>query len=88
MAMMIEPLTKARCRRSCSKPFAIAVGELEPEFEGLEAVARELETRLARLIWCLSIGWIITLVETRLWRSPEAPVVVAQIIDYVKEVAR
>lgn len=66
-------------------PFA----ELEPAFAGSIPIARELPTDAGSvdLLYMNSKGYI-SLVETKLWRNPEARrSVVAQIIDYAKDMA-
>jgi len=63
--------------------------ELEPAFTGSIPIVRELPTGAGPvdLLYMNSKGYI-TLVETKLWRNPEARrSVVAQIIDYAKEIA-
>ena len=63
--------------------------DLEPTFDGSLPIAREMGTGAGPvdLIYMNSKGYI-TLVETKLWRNPEARrSVVAQIIDYAKEIA-
>ncbi len=66
-------------------PFA----ELEPAFTGSIPLVRELPTNAGPvdLLYMNSKGYL-TIVETKLWRNPEARrSVVAQIIDYAKEMA-
>lgn len=68
----------------------VPIGELEPVFGDHVAVCRELPTPAGPvdLVYVNSSGFI-TLVETKLWRNPDARrSVVAQIIDYTKELAR
>ena len=63
--------------------------DLEPTFDGSIPIVRELGTGAGPvdLIYMNSKGYI-TLVETKLWRNPEARrSVVAQIIDYAKEIS-
>lgn len=71
-------------------PSLLPVAEIEPIFDGLLPVAWELQTGcgLVDLLFINSDG-MITIVETKLWRNPEARrKVVAQIIDYAKDLAR
>lgn len=71
-------------------PTLLPVAEIEPVFDGLLPVAWELRTNCGRidLLFVNSEG-MITIVETKLWRNPEARrKVVAQIIDYAKDMAK
>ncbi len=71
-------------------PSLLPVAEIEPVFDGLLPVARELQTPcgLIDLLFVNSDG-MITIVETKLWRNPEARrKVVGQIIDYAKDLAK
>lgn len=68
----------------------LPIAEIEPVFDGLLPVAWELQTAsgLVDLLFVNSEG-MITVVETKLWRNPEARrKVVAQIIDYAKDLAK
>ena len=70
-------------------PTILPFSDLEPTFDGSLPIAREMGTGAGPvdLIYMNSKGYI-TLVETKLWRNPEARrSVVAQIIDYAKEIA-
>jgi len=70
-------------------PTILPFSDLEPTFDGSIPIVRELGTGAGPvdLIYMNSKGYI-TLVETKLWRNPEARrSVVAQIIDYAKEIA-
>jgi hypothetical protein len=71
-------------------PALIPVREIEPVFDGLIALGREIPTHGAGRIdnlYCNADGYL-TIVETKLWRNPEAQRrVVAQILDYAKQVA-
>jgi hypothetical protein len=61
--------------------------DLEPAFEGSISIVRELPTAAGSvdLLYMNAKGYM-TLVETKLWRNPEARrSVIAQLIDYVKE---
>jgi len=54
-------------------PQLIPVSEIEPTFEGLIPLARELSTGVGPidLLYMNSSGYL-TLVETKLWRNPES----------------
>ena len=70
-------------------PSLIPVDEIEPVFEGLIPLGMEVPTDAGPidLIFMNPDGYL-TLVETKLWRNPEARrQVVAQIVDYAKQVA-
>lgn len=70
-------------------PALLPVGEIEPVFGELQPVAWELQTAsgLIDLLFVNADG-MMTVVETKLWRNPEARrKVVAQIIDYAKDLA-
>ncbi len=71
-------------------PSLLPVGDIEPWFDGLIPVARELPTAAGPLdLLYINDRGYLTLVETKLWRNPTARrEVVAQIIDYTKEMAR
>jgi hypothetical protein len=71
-------------------PALIPVHEIEPIFGDLITVARELPTSAGPVdILYVNAQGFLTVVETKLWRNPEARrSVVAQIIDYTKEMAR
>jgi len=63
--------------------------EIEPAFSGSIPIAREVPTAVGPidLLYLNSKGYI-SLIETKLWRNPEARrTVVAQIIDYAKDMA-
>lgn len=68
----------------------IPVDELEPAFADHVAVCRELPTPAGPVdLLYMNPRGFITLVETKLWRNPDARrSVVAQVIDYTKELAR
>ncbi|MEX2673446.1 MAG: hypothetical protein WD294_15205 [Phycisphaeraceae bacterium] len=71
-------------------PCLLPAGELEPIFADLIPLAREVPTRAGPidLLYQTADGHL-ALVETKLWRNPTARrTVVAQIIDYAKEMAR
>lgn len=70
-------------------PTLIPVDEIEPAFGPLVSVAREVPTAAGPfdLLYVTATGYP-TLVETKLWRNPEARrQVVSQAIDYAKELA-
>ena len=70
-------------------PALIPVGDIEPLFAGLRPLARELPVGggFLDLIFMNEEGYL-TLVETKLWRNPEARrTVVAQIIDYASHLS-
>ena len=70
-------------------PTLLPVGDIEPLFEGLRPLARELPvgSGFLDLIFMNGEGYL-TLVETKLWRNPEARrTVVAQIIDYASHLS-
>lgn len=71
-------------------PDLIPVDELEPIFGPLVPVARELPTASGPVdLLYISPGGYPTLVETKLWRNPEARrQVVAQVIDYATQLSR
>lgn len=65
-------------------PSLIPVSEIEPIYEGLQPVAKEVPTGsgFLDLLFMNGKGYL-TLVETKLWRNPEARrTAIAQIIDY------
>lgn len=71
-------------------PVLIPFEEIEPEFGGLVLAVRELRTACGPVdLFCVNAKGHITLVETKLWRNPEARrEVVGQIIDYATEISR
>ena len=71
-------------------PTVIPADDIEPVFAPLTPVARELSTPSGPLdIFYLSQDGYPTLVETKLWRNPEARrQVVAQIIDYATQLSK
>jgi len=68
----------------------IPIGEIEPIFDGLLPLARELPVGGGFLdLVYMNVDGYLTLVETKLWRNPEARrPVVAQIIDYATDLSR
>jgi hypothetical protein len=71
-------------------PQLLPAGEIEPAAGDCVSIARELPTDCGPLdLLFANADGFLTLVETKLWRNPEARrSVVAQIIDYAKELAR
>src|SRR5258708_7046273 len=71
-------------------PGLVPVDEIEPAFGTLIPIARELRTPSGPVdLLCINAKGHITLVETKLWRNPEARrQVVGQIIDYATEISR
>ena len=71
-------------------PETLPIDEIDRAFEGVVPVCRELNTP-AGPIDCLFVNsqGLLTLVECKLWRNPQARrEVVAQILDYAKELGR
>lgn len=71
-------------------PELIPAGEIEPVFGPPIPVARELPTAVGPAdILCVSPAGYLTLVETKLWKNPQARrEVVAQIVDYAAQLSR
>lgn len=71
-------------------PSLIPFHEIEPVFSDSLPVVRELPTPAGPLdLLYMNPKGFLTLIETKLWRNPEARrSVVAQIIDYAKEMTR
>lgn len=71
-------------------PRLLPIGEIEPWFDDAMPVVRELPTRAGPLdLLYVNARGYLTLVETKLWRNPQARrEVVGQVIDYAKEIAR
>lgn len=70
-------------------PESLPIDEIEPAFGPLIPVCRELRTKAgpADIIFINPLG-LITLVECKLWKNPEARrEVIGQILDYAKELA-
>ena len=73
-----------------NNPNLLPVSELEPVFDGLIPICKELATKAGYvdLIYINEDGFI-TIGECKLWRNPEAHrKVVGQILDYAKELAK
>src|ERR1700719_492414 len=68
----------------------IPIDEIEPIFSGTVAVCRELPTGVGPLdLVFVNEQGLLTLVECKLWRNPEARrKVVGQILDYAQEISR
>ena len=71
-------------------PSLIPTDELEPVFSGAVAVCTELPTKVGPLdLVYINEQGLLTLVECKLWRNPEARrKVVGQILDYAQEISR
>jgi len=71
-------------------PELLPVAEIEPAFAPLVSVGREVATASGSIDnLFLSPQGYLTIVETKLWRNPEARrEVVGQVIDYAKDVSR
>lgn len=71
-------------------PRLLPIAEIEPWFDDSLPVVRELPTRAGPLdLLYVNARGNLTLVETKLWRNPQARrEVVGQVIDYAKEIAR
>lgn len=68
----------------------IPVEEVEPVFDGIVPVCRELPTAVGPLdLVFINDQGLLTLGECKLWRNPEARrKVVGQILDYAQEISR
>jgi hypothetical protein len=71
-------------------PELLPVSEIEPVFDGLIPLCRELRTSVGPLdILFVNGQGLLTIVECKLWRNPEARrSVVGQILDYAQEIHR
>ena len=71
-------------------PEILPIADIEPAFAPAVSVGREVETKSGYIDnLLLSPEGYLTIVETKLWRNPEARrEVVGQIIDYAKDVSR
>ena len=69
-------------------PDAIPVGDLDPSFGPLVPLCRELRTEAGPVdIAFINGDGLLTLVECKLWRNPEARrKVVAQVLDYARAI--
>src|SRR5215207_5868727 len=72
-----------------NNPESIPVGHLDPSFGPLVPLCRELRTEAGPVdITYINRDGLLTLVECKLWRNPEARrKVVAQVLDYARAVA-
>lgn len=72
-----------------AQPGLLPLAEIEPAFAPAVCIGREVGTKVGAIDnLYISPGGYLTLVETKLWRNPEARrEVVGQILDYVKELA-
>ena len=70
-------------------PQILPAAEIEPIFNNLLAICCELPTRVGPIdLLLMTPEGCLVIVETKLWRNPESKrSVVAQIIDYAKEMA-
>ena len=70
-------------------PGLLPIAEIEPAFSPAVSVGREVETKAGYIDnLLLSPEGYLTIVETKLWRNPEARrEVVGQLIDYAKDVS-
>lgn len=72
-----------------AQPRVLPIAEIEPAFAPAVTIGWEVSTRVGQLdnLYISPAGYP-TVVETKLWRNPEARrEVVAQILDYAKELA-
>lgn len=71
-------------------PQLLPVDELEPAFTGSVALAREMVVGRGRVdVTCINSQGLITLIETKLFRNPDARrSVVSQIIEYATGMAK
>jgi len=71
-------------------PGLIPIEEVEPVFDGAVPVCKELPTAVGPLdLVFVNDQGLLTLVECKLWRNPEARrKVVGQILDYAQEISR
>ncbi len=71
-------------------PEVLPAAELDAAYGELVAVCREMRTEAGPVdLVCITPHGRIALVETKLWRNPEARrTVVAQILDYAKELTK
>ena len=72
------------------QPGILPIGEIEPVFSPPISIGREVSTKVGYIDNLLiSPDGYLTIVETKLWRNPEARrEVVGQIIDYAKELSK
>jgi hypothetical protein len=74
----------------CAHPEILPVNEIEPIFSPLISIGREVPTKAGFIDnLYLSPQGYLTIVETKLWRNPEARrEVVGQIIYYAKDISK
>ena len=72
------------------QPGLLPIGDIEPAFETAVPVCRELPTGVGPLdLVYINRQGLLTFVECKLWRNPEARrKVVGQILDYAQEISR
>jgi RecB family endonuclease NucS len=68
-------------------PEVLPVEDIDPSFAPPRTVGREVQTAAGPIdVLFVSPAGLVTIVETKLWRNPEARrEVVGQILDYAKE---
>lgn len=71
-------------------PEVLPVEDIDPSFSSPRTVGREVPTRAGPIdVLYVSPAGVVTIVETKLWRNPEARrEVVGQILDYATELSR
>lgn len=71
-------------------PSVLPVDEIEPVFSPLITIGREVRTNSGPVdLLFISPSGYLTLVETKLWRNPQARrEVLAQILDYAKDISK
>lgn len=71
-------------------PEVLPIDEIEPVFSSLIPVCKELPTRSGLIdILFVNDEGLVTLVECKLWKNPEARrKVIGQILDYAKDISR
>lgn len=73
-----------------SNPDVLPVSEIEPAFSPLVTIGYEVPTKSGSIdLLLLSPQGYLTIVETKLWRNPEARrEVVGQVVEYAKDVSQ
>ena len=71
-------------------PEVLPIGEIDPAFAPAVPLCRELPTAAGSIdLAYLSEQGLLSIVECKLWRNPEARrIAVSQILDYAKEISR
>jgi len=71
-------------------PQVLPVDEIEPVFSSLIPVCTDLPTRSGPVdILFVNEAGLLTIVECKLWKNPEARrMVIGQILDYQKDISR